>query len=284
MATTVPTPASPAPAPAPGARPAAPPAGPVRSVLREAGELTRFAGQSIVALPGAAGFASEALRQASLMLRGTIPLMFIMQLFQGAVIGTFGFFLLRGIGAGDFFGLATGVVGPRQTACTMFGYVFAAKICCGITAELGAMKIQQEVDALESTGVDPRRYLIGTRLVGVLIFAPIAAFVSLVATIVGAYLIVVVLLGGISANTYLTVHWSVQGFGDSIFVMLTCTTIALITAIVACFYGLRTTGGPASVGTSVARSLVVNLILLHVIAAFGAVVVFGTDAKLPIGG
>lgn len=282
MATTAPThPVAPEPVPA-VARPR--PVGPVRGALREAGELTRFFGESIRALPGAAGFASEALRQASLMLRGSIPLVFIMQLFQGAVIGTFAFFLLRGIGAADFFGLSTGVVGPRQTACTMFGYVFTAKICCGITAELGAMKIQQEVDALESTGVDPRRYLIGTRLVGVLVFAPVAAFVSLVATIVGAYLIVVVLLGGLSTNTFLSVHWSVQGFGASIFVMITCTVIAFVTAIVACFYGLRTTGGPAAVGTSVARSLVVNLVLLHIIAAVGAVIVFGTDAKLPIGG
>lgn len=282
MATTAPTPSAGAPDPAVPAAPA--PVGPLRGAAREAGEMTRFLGESIRALPGAAGYASEALRQASLMLRGSIPLVFLMQLFQGAVIGTFGFFLLRGIGAGDFFGLTTGVVGPRQTACTMFGYVFTAKICCGITAELGAMKIQQEVDALESTGVDPRRYLIGTRLVGVLIFAPIAAFVSLVGTIVGAYLIVVVLLGGISANTFLSVHWSVQGFGDSIFVMLTCTGIAFLTAVVACFYGLRTKGGPAAVGTSVARSLVVNLVLLHIIAAVAAVVVFGTDAKLPIGG
>jgi len=260
------------------------PKGAVAGLLVEAGELTRFAGQSLVSVPGALGYASEALRQASLMLRGTIPLMFLMQLFQGAVIGTFGFFLLRGIGAGDFFGLTTGVVGPRQTACTMFGYVFTAKICCGITAELGAMKIQQEVDALESTGVDPRRYLIGTRLIGVLIFAPVAAFVSLIATLIGAYLIVVVLLGGLTTNTLTDVHWSVQGFGDSIFVMITATVIAVSTAIVACFYGLRTTGGPAAVGTSVARSLVVNLVLVHLVAAFGAVVIYGLDAKLPIGG
>ena len=276
MATTVtPTPAV---APAPR-RP-----GKVRGLLEEAGQLTRFAGQALVALPGTVNYFSEALRQASLMLRGTIPLLFVMQVFQGAVIGTFGFFLLRGIGAGDFFGLTTGNVGPRQTACTMFGYVFTAKVCCGIAAELGAMKIQQEVDALESTGVDPRRYLIGTRLIGVLIFAPVAAFVGLIATIIGAYIIVVVLLGGLSPNTLLSVHWSVQSFGDSLFVVVTTTVIALTTAIVACFYGLRTTGGPAAVGTSVARSLVVNLVLLHIIAAFGAVVMFGTDANLPIGG
>jgi phospholipid/cholesterol/gamma-HCH transport system permease protein len=218
------------------------------------------------------------------MMRGTLPLMFCMQLFQGFVVGTFGFFLLRGLGAGDFFGLVTGNVGPRQVAATMFGYVFAAKICCGITAELGAMKIQQEVDALESTGVDPNKYLVGTRLVGVLLFAPVAAIVSMFANIFGAYIIVVWLLHGISGDTLMSLHWSVQNFGDSIFVIVTCTTIAVSTAVVACFYGLRTTGGPANVGNSVARSLVVNLVILHIIAAFFAVMAFGTNNHLPIGG
>lgn len=254
------------------------------ALLTEFGELTRFAGRSLAALPGTFRYTSEALRQASMMLRGAIPLVFVMQLFQGAVIGTFAFFLLRGIGAADYFGLTTGVVGPRQTNTTMFGYVFTARVCCGIAAELGAMRIQEEVSALEAEGVDPRHYLVGTRLLAVMIFAPVAAFVGLIATLIGAWLIVHVLLGGLSTNTLTTVHWSVQGFGDSIFVVVTCTLIALVTAIVACFYGLRTTGGPAAVGGSVARSIVVNLVLLHMIAACGAVFVFGTDAKLPIGG
>ncbi|HYF24209.1 MAG TPA: ABC transporter permease [Baekduia sp.] len=279
MAATTATPTPAGPAPVVAARP-----GLVRGTLEEAGQLARFAAQALVALPGSLQFASEGLRQASLMLRGTIPLVFVMQMFQGAVIGTFAFFLLRGLGAADFFGLTTGVVGPRQTAATMFGYVFTAKVCCGIAAELGAMKIQQEVDALESTGVDPMRYLVGTRLIGVLLFAPVAAFVGLIATLFGAYLIVVVLLGGLSVNGLTSVHWAVQGFGASIFVLGITTVIALTTAIVACFYGLRTTGGPASVGSSVARSLVVNLVLLHLIAAWGAVVVFGLDPKLTIGG
>lgn len=260
------------------------PDGPVAAALREAGQVTLFGAQAVRALPGSLTYISEGLRQASLMLRGTLPLMFFMQMFQGFVVGTFAFFLLRGIGAGDFFGLVTGIVGPRQVACTMFGYVFAAKIGCGITAELGAMKIQQEVDALESTGVDPLRYLVGTRVIGVLLFAPVAAALSLFAFIAGSYVIVVLILHGLSGNQLMSLHWSVQTMSDTFFVIRTSTLIALTTAIVACFYGLRTSGGPAAVGTSVARSLVVNLVLLHIIAAFFAVMSYGFDSNLPIGG
>jgi phospholipid/cholesterol/gamma-HCH transport system permease protein len=166
----------------------------------------------------------------------------------------------------------------------MFGYVFCAKICCGIAAELGAMKIQQEVDALESTGVDPRRYLIGTRLLGVIVFTPVAAVISLMATVWGSYVIVVWLLQGLSGDALMSVHWSIQSMFDSMYVIVDCMLIAVSTAIVACFYGLRTVGGPAAVGSSVARSLVVNLVIVHLVAALGAVMAFGFDSRLPIGG
>jgi phospholipid/cholesterol/gamma-HCH transport system permease protein len=268
----------------PAAPAVAPPTGKVHGALREAGELTRFGGQSIAALPGSLQYVSEALRQASMMLRGTIPLLTAMQIFQGAVVSIFAFFLLRGIGAGDYFGLITGIIGPRQVACTMFGYVFTAKICCGIAAEIGAMKIQQEVDALESTGVDPRRYLVGTRLLGVLLFTPVAALVSVLATALGSYLVVVPLLHGLSGDALMSVHWSIQSLFDTSYVIIDCLLIAVPTAIAACFYGLRTVGGPAAVGGSVARSLVVNLVIVHIVAAFGAVMAFGFDNRLPIGG
>lgn len=278
MATTI------TPGAAPGAEaPAAPPA---RSsgVLGEVGDLMVFAGRSLAAIPGTFRFASEALRQASMMLSGTLVLLFVMNVFQGMSVANAGYFLLRSIGASDFLGLLSGYVGPRQLATAMFGYVFAAKICCGMAAELGAMKIQQEVDAYESTGVDPQRYLVGTRLLGVLIFLPAATIVAILGNLFGTYFLAVILLGGIPGNVLLDVHWSVQTLFDYGFALMTITAMAIPCAIIACFYGLRTRGGPDAVGSSVARSMLVNIVLLHIIAAFLAVIVYGTDLRLPIGG
>ena len=100
--------------------------------------------------------------------------MFVMNAFFGFSIMTFAFFFLRSIGASDFVGAATGVRRPAPVAATlMFGYVFTAKICCGIAAELGAMKINEEIDAFESTGVDPMRYVVGTRILAVMLFVPV---------------------------------------------------------------------------------------------------------------
>lgn len=219
-----------------------------------------------------------------MMLSGTLALLFVMNVFQGMSVANAGYFLLRSIGASDYLGLLSGYVGPRQLASCMFGYVFTAKICCGMAAELGAMRIQQEVDAYETSAVDHRRYLVGTRLWGVLIFIPIAVIVSIIGELVGTYFDAVVLLGGLPGNVLLDVHWSVQTPFDYAFSLITIGAIAISTAIIACFYGLRTKGGPDAVGASVARSMYVNIVLLHIIAALFAVIFYGTELRLPIGG
>jgi phospholipid/cholesterol/gamma-HCH transport system permease protein len=275
--------------PSGGAPPIGPPVpqaapGRAHGFLREIGDLVIFTGQALRALPGSLRYASEGLRQASMMFRGTILLMFVMEIFLGSSSTNFAFFFLRSIGASDYMGVVSGYAGPRELAPTMFAYVFAARVCCGMAAELGAMKIQQEIDALESTGVDPMRYLVGTRLMGALIFVPVGAMVALIGILVGVYLNTVTVLHGIAPHVLLDVNWSVQTISDQLIAVLTMGVISVATAIVACFYGLRTSGGPAAVGTSVARSLYMNLVLLHLIAVFFAVFFYGGGLRLPIGG
>jgi phospholipid/cholesterol/gamma-HCH transport system permease protein len=276
-ATPVPT-QGPPPAPVPARN------GPVRSILQEAGELTAFSGRSLGALGYTPRYAAEVLRQAAILIRGTTLLMFVMNAFFGFSIMTFAFFFLRSIGASDFVGVATAFADPRVGATLMFGYVFTAKVCCGMVAELGAMKINEEIDAYESTGVDPLRYVVGTRIVAVLIFLPIGSAVALLAQTAGNYLDGVIILNGISGQGFLSLHWATQGISEQVNVFITQAAIALTTTLAACFYGLRTVGGPADVGGSVARSLIVNLVLVHMIAAFFTVLFYGTDLKMPIGG
>ncbi|WP_354698945.1 hypothetical protein DSM112329_04644 [Paraconexibacter sp. AEG42_29] len=258
--------------------------GRVAGALHGTGEWAEFLGRSLVGTAGTGRYFSEALRQAAGMVRGTLLLMLVMNIFQGMSIGNFGFFLLRALGAGDFMGLVSGLIGPRQTATTMFGYVFCSKICCGITAEIGAMKIQQEIDALESTGVDTMRYIVGTRMVAVIIFVPIACAIALIGQIIGVYIIVVTVVHGLSGDTLLNLNWAVQTLNDQLYVLITITVMAITTAATAMFFGLRTTGGPAAVGSSVAKGILVNVVILHVVAAFFAILFYGGNTKLPIGG
>jgi phospholipid/cholesterol/gamma-HCH transport system permease protein len=275
---------TPVPTPPPAAPAPVPKDSTVGAIFREAGELTAFGVRSVGAIPGSLRYVSEVMRQAALIIRGTSMLMLLMNAFLGISVVNFGFFFLRSIGASDYTGLATGYVDIRQCANLMFGYVFAAKVCCGFAAELGAMKINEEIKAYESTGVDTMRYVVGTRLVAVLIFIPIGGIIALLGSTLGSFFAAVVVLHGLSPSGFLDVHWSVQSISDQLYTLIGIWFIAVTTAITACFYGLRTEGGPASVGQTVARSLIVNLVLIHVVGVFWAVLFYGSSIHLPIGG
>lgn len=273
-----------APVPAAAAEPGTRPRGPVRQAFEEAGELVVFTGQVLRALPGTLRYFSEVLRQASLVLRRTSLLLLVMNAFLGFSLATFGFFFLRTIGASDFTGVFTGLLTQRQTAITMFGYVLAGSICCGFAAEIGAAKIQQEIAAYESTGVDPRQFVVGTRVLAALLFVPLGTVLSIGGHLLGTWLDIVVLLEGNTTQQLFDTTFSVESLQGYMYAGTTLVLMAFPCTVVACFYGLRAQGGPADVGRAVARSLIVNLVLVHVIAAFFGVLFYGNDIGLPVGG
>ncbi|MCW3014761.1 MAG: hypothetical protein JWO02_1853 [Solirubrobacterales bacterium] len=252
--------------------------------LQEVGELARFSVRALRALPGTFRYFSELMRQAAILAKGTTPFVFSLAIFLGMSVASFGYFFLRSLGGTDALGVVTGAVDPRLATPVIFGYAFTSKVCTGIVAEIGSMKVQQEVEALESTGLDSMHYIVGTRLMAALFYAPVASAVCLLGTTGGSWLISTQILKGISSDAFLSLNWDVQTLTDQLYATIAVFVIALFTTMTACFYGFRATSGPASVGAAAARSLVVNLILVHLIAAFFGVLFYGTDVGIPIGG
>jgi phospholipid/cholesterol/gamma-HCH transport system permease protein len=266
------------PAPATGSS-----AGAFADVIREVGDLTAFAGSTAKALPGAVQYISETLRQTAIMVRGTTVLTFVLNLFFGAEIVNFLYFFIRSIGAGDELGVV-GYAAPRQLATTMFCFIFSAKVGCGMTSEIGTMRINQEIDAFESTGVDPMRYVIATRMAATLLFLPYAVAISLLALYFGQYFEAITVLHGLAPASFSQVYWGIQTSTDQMFALVTMGVIAVSTTTVSCFYGLRTRGGPAAVGDAVARSVVINLVLGIVIASTFAAGFYGSNLHTSLGG
>ena len=265
-------------------QPAAPaPSAGLRSFVHEIGDVTAFAGDSLRAMPGALQYISETLRQAAIMIRGTTVLTFVMMLFFGAEIVNFLYFFVRSIGATDALGIV-GYAAPRQLVTTMFCFIFSAKVGCGMTSEIGTMRINQEIDAFESTGVDPMKYVIATRLAATLLFIPYATAVSLIALYVGQYFEAITVLHGLAPASFSQVYWGIQTSTDQIFALVTIAAVAVTVTTVACFYGLRTRGGPAAVGDAVARSGVINLVLGILITATFAAGFYGSNLHLSLGG
>jgi phospholipid/cholesterol/gamma-HCH transport system permease protein len=281
MPTTAPT--VPTPTGEPRAASSAPSPAGHDSWVAEVGELVAFGSRALRALPGSARYLAEALRHASGMVVRTSPLLLVMYVFMGIVTMNTGYFLLFPLGAADYLG-AIGGFGIHVSAVIMFSYVFTAKVCGGFVAEIGAMRINQEIDAYESTGVDPLRFVVGTRVIATLLYIPIAAVVGLVGYVAGCYLDGVLILQATDFATYSRFHWSSQGLRELGFVFTTVTLTGVATAITACFYGMRTTGGPAAVGAAVAQAVKVNLVLANLVAAFTVITWYGADAGVPIGG
>lgn len=254
------------------------------AALIEIGEMGMFFARAIVGLRRTPRYLSEILRQAAILIRGSTLTIFVLVTFIGMAVVTFAYFFLRSAGASDYTGLFTGIVMPRAAVPIMFGYVFACKVGCGLVAEIGAMRINEEIDAYEVEGVNPMSYVVGTRLVGALLFVPVAVTVALLGGDLGSLFQAVPVLQSTSPGGFLHYHWGSQSITDNLQAFLNLGSMAVFIVLVSCFYGYRASGGPAGVGAAVSRSLLVNLVMVHVIATFWVFVFFGFDPHLPIGG
>src|SRR5581483_3595045 len=209
------------------------PDGAVVGTLREFGELTEFSVKATGQLPGATRYLSEVFRQAAIIIRGTSLLMLVMNMFLGMTVTSFAFFVLSELGATDFTGFFSGFLTPRMVAISMFGIVFVSKVCAGMTAEIGAMRVQQEIDALESEAIDPMRYIVGTRVLGALIFVPIGAAIALIGQFIGDYLLGVVILRAIPAELLERLQWFSQSPSDQIYAIVTIFVMTVPGVLVA---------------------------------------------------
>jgi phospholipid/cholesterol/gamma-HCH transport system permease protein len=224
------------------------------------------------------------MRQSALLVSGSAVIICLMQFVIGGECALFGNYLLRGFGASAAIGSFTEICDIRELFPYMFGYIFAAKVGCGLVAEIGSMRISEELDAFESVGVDPMRFVVATRIAGVALFVVAIFPLASLATSIGAELTALHQLQTVSKGGFLAAHWNLQGVGDLAFTFTTLSMIALSNTLVACYYGYRVRGGPVEVGTATSRSMVVNLVLIHVIYATMIAVWYGINPYLPIGG
>lgn len=263
---------------------AVPAPSPSRETLREFGELAAFSVRTLRSLPGALRYGSEILRQLGILVRSTTHFTAILSVFAGVGMVNFGYYFLRSAGAADYTGLILGVGSPRAVVGMFVGYVFAAKVGAGMVAEIGSMRINQELDAYETEGVGARHYVIAPRVIAATLYTPIACGVTLYVMMIAGFVTAVHILSAVPPETFYRYAWGNQAVPDQIYALGVTFILGLTMSLVAAFYGQRAEGGPAGVGAAVARSLLVNLVLMHIIIGVTAFAVYGDDLGLPIGG
>jgi phospholipid/cholesterol/gamma-HCH transport system permease protein len=214
---------------------------------------------------------------------GTIGVMVGMTVFTGTVVGLQGYAALDQIGTAAFSGFASAYINTREVAPLVAGLALSATVGAGFTAQLGAMRISEEIDALEVMGVPSLPFLVTTRIIAGFIAVIPLYIIGLLSSYLASRTITVYFYGQ-SAGTYdhyfnlflppEDVFWS---FGKVLI-------FAVVIILVHCYYGYRATGGPAGVGVAVGRSVRTTIVTAALLNFFIGFAVWGTTVTVRIGG
>ena len=257
-----------------------------RGWLESFGEMTKFAGQVIgeIVTLRVFKFFGEALRQAGLLIVSSTLVIFGLVFIIGTECGIEGGYFTYGEGAPAYSGVFAAWCDLRELVPLVFGYMMAAKVGTGIVAELGSMRISDEIDALEVMGISGMRFLCATRLLAAMMVLPFVYLCSIGAGFFASYLAVVNELGYVSSGGFLLIFWQFQNPTDVLFSLIKAMAMAFVIVIVGCYYGYNASGGPVGVGTATAKSMVVNLVSVHLIGMLGTQLFWGANPRAPIGG
>lgn len=202
-----------------------------------------------------------------------IPIVLLITFLIGAIIAQQGIFHFRKFGADSYVVDMVGILVLRELGVLIVAIMVAGRSGSAYTAELGSMKMREEIDALSTMGLDPIEVLILPRIVALIFALPILAFVGAMAALYGGGL-VAWLYGGMSPSVFIArLHEAVSVTSFEVG-MIKAPFMALAIGIVACSEGLRVKGSAESLGrqttTSVVKSIFLVIVLDGVFAVFFA--------------
>jgi phospholipid/cholesterol/gamma-HCH transport system permease protein len=258
-----------------------------REWLESAGVIGRFTGNIVrdVWSLRVFRFFGEALRQSGILIVGSTTVIWALVFITGlGPCGIEAAYFNQATGTPNYAGVFAAWCNLREAVPYAFGYMMSAKVGTGIVAELGAMRISEEIDALEVMGVDSMVFLCATRLLAAWIVLPFMYISAIGIGFLASYIAVVDQIGYTSAGGYLLIFWQFQNPTDFLYSVIKGMTMATAIVLVACYYGYNASGGPVGVGKATAKSMVLNLILVNLIGMLGTEVFWGTNPRAPIGG
>lgn len=201
---------------------------------------------------------------------GSLGIVFLTGLFTGMVLALQSAVEMERFGATIYIGRLVGASTVRELGPVLTALMVSGRAGSGIAAELGAMRVTEQIDALQTMGVDPVRKLVVPRFVACLIALPLLTIVTDVVAILGGMLIAVVNLG-LSPDLYLrSVYDTLSQTGfvfryvpiDFVMGMVKPLFFGAIIALTACHFGMRTSGGTEGVGRAATESVVATSILI----------------------
>jgi phospholipid/cholesterol/gamma-HCH transport system permease protein len=257
-----------------------------RDWIANFGEIAKFCARVLGQVFGLRVFRffGEALRQAGILVLSSTLVIWGLVFIIGLQCGIEGAYFNRSVGAPAYAGVFSAWCDLRELVPYGFGYMMAAKVGTGIVAELGSMRISDEIDALEVMGIDSMVFLCATRLLAAWLVLPFMYIAAVGAGFFASYLAVVQQIGEVSSGGFFLVFWMFQNPPDLLYSVLKGMFMATAIVLVGCYYGYNASGGPVGVGTATAKSMVMNIVLVHLIGMLGTQLFWGANPRAPIGG
>ncbi len=214
---------------------------------------------------------------------GTIGVMVGLTVFTGVVVGLQGYTALSQIGTAAFTGFISAYFNTREIAPLVAGLALSATVGAGFTAQLGAMRISEEVDALEVMGIPSLPYLVTTRIVaGVVAIIPLYG-VGLLSSYLASREITV-LFNHQSAGTYDHYFALFLPPEDVLWSFVKVLIFSTMVVLAHCYYGYRATGGPAGVGIAVGRAVRTAIVTISITDFFLSLAIWGATTTVKVAG
>jgi phospholipid/cholesterol/gamma-HCH transport system permease protein len=257
-----------------------------RDWLASFGDILRFCGTVMGEVFGLQVFRyfGEALRQAGVLILSSTLVIWGLTFIIGLQCGIEAAYFNRATGAPAYAGVFAAWCDLRELIPYAFGYMMSAKVGTGIVAELGSMRISDEIDALEVMGISSMTFLCATRLLASWLVLPFVYLAGIGAGFLASYLAVVQQVGEVSSGGYSLIFWMFQNPPDLLYSVIKAMAMATVIVLVGCYYGYTASGGPVGVGTATAKSMVLNIVLVHLIGMLGTQLFWGANPRAPIGG
>ncbi len=214
---------------------------------------------------------------------GTVGVMFAMAFAVGAEVGLQGYAALEQLGASNFAAFLSAYFNTREAAPLVAGVALAATVGCGFTAQLGAMRVSEEIDALEVMAVPSLSHLVSTRMIaGFIAVVPLYA-IGIFATYLASRTVTTQYYHQ-SPGTY--DHYFAQYLvpSDVMISFGKALVFAVLVILIHCYYGFTASGGPAGVGVAVGRSIRLSIVAINLVDFFLSFAIWGSTTTVRITG
>ena len=236
---------------------------PVLHFLEELGHFLTLLWRMLAWTPRRPWDVRQLLRQMQRVGVGSLPVILLTALFTGGVLALQTFSVLARFNAERYVGSLVALSMVRELACVLGGLVIAGRSGSAMGAELGTMRVTEQIDALEVMGADPVHYLMVPRVWATVVMLPLLIVVSDAVGIFGGYMVSVVLMGA-NPVSYMETTFQYMELQDLLSGLVKAAVFGLLIAMIGCYQGYTTSGGAEGVGQATTRSVVLASIAIFI--------------------